>query len=154
MSQSSPSFDVAAAHRYFAANCFNGVWELLDKQDRSEEDNMRMLAMAQASLYHWFERADCTPQKLSIGYWLLSRVHATLGNVAAAKSYGELCLRYSESEPPFYLGYAHEALARVANVAGDPATLAIHLELAQRYASQVNDEKDRKMLEDDLKTIE
>jgi hypothetical protein len=28
---SEPDFDIAAAHKYFAASCFNRAWDLIDK---------------------------------------------------------------------------------------------------------------------------
>ncbi len=33
------SLDYAAAHRYFAAACFNRTWEMLDVSARSPEDD-------------------------------------------------------------------------------------------------------------------
>ena len=30
-----PAFDLAAAHKYFAADCFNKAWDLLEKQERT-----------------------------------------------------------------------------------------------------------------------
>ena len=42
-------------HRKFAIDLFNQVWDLMDKEDRTQEDNDRMLHAAQASRYHWGE---------------------------------------------------------------------------------------------------
>ena len=68
-------FDAAAAHRHFATDCFNRVWEMLEKPDRSADEDRMMVAMSHASLFHWQQRADCTPRNLSVGYWLISRVY-------------------------------------------------------------------------------
>lgn len=73
------SFDVPAAHRFFAADCFNRAWELIDKPDRTSDDDLRMISLAQASLWHWTERPDCTPRNLSIGYWQLSHIYSAVG---------------------------------------------------------------------------
>ncbi|MBL9083979.1 MAG: hypothetical protein JNK76_19330 [Planctomycetales bacterium] len=145
-----PSFDLAATHRYFAASCFNGVWELLDRSHRSADDDLRMLAAAQASLWHWLNRADCTPRNLSVGYWLLARVYAVLGNADEARRYGLLSLEAARNEPPFYSGYAHEALARAAHVAGVEYLAADHVKEARRYAAEVAEADERAMLEKDL----
>ena len=107
-----PNFDTAAAHRFFAANCFNAVWELLDKPDRTDEDDEQMIALAHASVWHWTQREDRLPRNLSVGYWQLSRVYAILGHGERARHYGNLSLAAAQEEEPFYLGYAHEALAR------------------------------------------
>jgi len=145
-----PDFDRAAAHRYFAAHCFNAAWDLLDKAERTEEDNRQMVALNMASLYHWSQRPDCTDMNRSVGYWQASRIHAVLGLVEEARRYGETCLEFSHLLPPFYRGYAHEALARAASLAGDRAWAAEHAARGRDYAAQVVDEADRKRLLDDL----
>ena len=145
-----PSFDASAAHRFFSAACFNGVWELLERPNRTPDDDVRLLAAAHASLWHWLQRPDCTPRNLSVGYWLLSRAYAVLGNGAEARCYGSLSLDAAAQEPPFYQGYAHEALARAARAAGDWSLVERHLAEAHRFAEQVTDADERTMLENDL----
>ena len=146
----SPPFDLARAHRWFSADSFNRAWTLIEKPDRTADDNERMLSLAHASLAHWRERADCTKRILSIGYWQLSRVHAVLGQAENARHYGQLCLEVSAGEEPFHLGYAHEALARAAKLAGNAASAVEHLATARRLAAQVNDASERGALEADL----
>jgi len=148
-----PEFDLAAAHRYFAAHCFNGAWNLLDKPDRTEEDNRLMVALNMASLYHWSQRPDCSDMNRSVGYWQASRIHAVLGLAHDAQRYAETCLSFSGELEPFYLGYAHEALARAAALAGDRLRATEHVTLARACAAQVTDETERKMLLDDLAGI-
>lgn len=151
MSDSPPApFDLAKAHRWFSADCFNRVWSLIDKPDRTPDECERMVSLAHASLAHWRERADCTPQNLSIGYWQVARVYAVLGQAENARRYRELCLQASAAEPPFYLGYAHEALARAAKLAGNAAVAAEHLATARQLAAQVTDAGERGALESDL----
>lgn len=137
-------------HRKLSADSFNRTWELLEKKDRTEEENERMISLAHASLAHWRMREDCTDQNLSIGYWQISRVYAVLEDGENAKRYGELCLAVSETEPPFYLGYAHEALARAALVQKNRAAFDQHLAEARTQAALVTDPEERKLLEDDL----
>ena len=149
-----PGFDVAAAHKFFAAECFNRTWDLIDLPTRSAEDDERMLLAAMASLWHWTQRPDATARELSIGCWLVSRVHALLGQAANAADFGERCLRHSEGLAPFYVGYAHEALARAARVAGDEARVKHHLNEARRCAEMVTDKAERETLKKDLATIQ
>lgn len=54
-----PEFDLAAAHRYFAAHCLNSAWELIDRGERSAEEERLMVSLDQASIYHWLNRPDC-----------------------------------------------------------------------------------------------
>lgn len=152
MSQT-PPFDEAAAHRYFSAACFNRTWELLDKPDRTPEDNELLIASALASLWHWRQRPDCTPRNWSVGYWQISRVYAVLGQAQNAWRYAELCLRASEGETPFYLGYAYEALARAAKLAEDGELARQYLRHAEELAAQLPDGEEREMLTKDLREL-
>ena len=149
----SPTLDLAAAHRHFSTSCFNGVRELIDKPDRSPDDDRLMVSMCYASLFHWQQRSDCTPRNLSIGYWQLSRVYALLEQADKARHYGRICLTHSRDEDLFYLGYAHEALARAEALAGNRADAQTHLATARDLASQVTEAAERELLEADLATV-
>jgi len=150
-----PTFDLQTAHHYFAVTCFNKTWDLMEKKDRTPQDDLAMLHTSLASLWHWTQRADCTAENLSIGYWQVSRLYALLKQAQNAKWYGELTLQAAQGVdvPPFCLGYAHEALARAAMVAGDAATMNEQLTLARSVLERMTDEEARKMLQADLETI-
>jgi hypothetical protein len=145
--------DRAAAHRHFSAECFNLAWELIDKADRTPADDEQMLLGALASLWHWTQRADCTGQNLSIGYWQVARVYALLGQAENAVRFGDACLKHSNGLPPFFVGYAHEALARAAMLAGDKLLLNAHASAARKFAADVTDADDRVLLERDLEQL-
>src|SRR5688572_4192069 len=107
------NFDIGKVHRYFSADCFNKAWELIEKADRTPEEDEQMVRLNQASLWHWTQRDDCKSTNMSVGYWQASRIHAILGRAGEATRYGQLCLeRSQEQESPFFLAYAFEALAR------------------------------------------
>jgi hypothetical protein len=150
-----PEFDVEAAHRYFAAECFNRAWDLIDKPERSPEEDERMVELSLASAWHWSQRPDCTPENRSVGYWQVSRVYALLGRAGFARRYGQLSLAALEGagDRPFYLGYAYEALARAESVAGHAEQGAEYLALARQAAERVPDAEDRAVLLADLETI-
>lgn len=148
----SPDFDLAAAHRFFAAHCFNQAWELIEKPDRSPEEDRLMVALNQASIYHWLNRPDCGAQQLSIGYWQASRIQAILGNAAEAQRHAEACLSYSAGLEPFYVGYAYEALARAAMLANNPIA-AEYLARAEEQVALVTDDEDRDLLRKDLVSL-
>ena len=150
---SSPDFDLAAAHRHFSAACFNGVWELIDKPSRSPDEDRLMVSMCHASLYHWQQRPDCTSRSFSLGYWQLSRVYALLEQEDNARLYGRLCLDHSQNEEPFYLGYAHEALARAEALGGNRGEAERHFAMARDLALQVANKDERDLLEADLTTV-
>ena len=149
----SPEFDAAAAHRYFSSFCFNSAWDLIEKSDRTPEEDRLMVTLNQASIFHWLNRPDCDNRRLSVGYWQASRIQAILGNGSEAQHHAEVCLSYSGELEPFYLGYAQEALARAAAVTGDHPQVSKHRELARSQATMVADENDRAALLKDLASI-
>jgi hypothetical protein len=150
-----PDFNLEAAHRFFAAECFNRAWDLMDKPARTPDEDEQMIRLSLASAWHWTQRDDCTPTSLSIGYWQTSRIYAMLGQVDNARRYGQLCLAISQSEGvlPFYLGYAYEALARAESVAGNGPQRDAHLAAAREVAERLPDPDGRKALLEDLATI-
>ncbi len=150
-----PDFDAAAGHRFFSSDGFNKTWDLLDKSDRTPEDDEQMLLRATASLWHWTQRTDATSENLSVGYWLVSRVHAVAGCAEEAMRYGELSLSQAGKEgvAPYALAYAHEALARAHAAAGRRKQAADHLVLARRASDRLTDEETKRLLLADLETI-
>jgi hypothetical protein len=150
-----PEFDVEAAHRYFAAECFNRAWDLIDKPERTPEEDEQMIELSLASAWHWSQRPDCSPENRSVGYWQASRIYALLGRAGFARRYGQLSLAALEGagELPFYLGYAYEALARAESVRGEPAKRDEYLALARQAAERVADADSRSALLADLETI-
>ncbi len=148
-----PAFDLVAAHKYFAAQCFNQAWDLIEKPDRTPADDRLMEALSQASIYHWLQRADCSDQNLSVGYWQASRIQAILGNAPEALRHAQVCLAYSAGLEPFYRGYAHEALARAQALAGNSAEAAEHCKAAIELAGEIKEKSEREALLSDLKSL-
>jgi DNA-binding transcriptional MerR regulator len=105
--------------RRTAADLFNGVWRLLEKEDRSVEEDDRMLHMAHASRYHWGQVG--APVNLSRGEWQCSRVYSVLGRAEPALHHArrglEICQKHGIGD--WDLAFAYESLARAHAVAGD-----------------------------------
>ena len=150
-----PEFDVEAAHKYFSATCFNKAWELINKNDRTAEEDEQMIRLSLSSTWHWTQRDDCTDQNMSIGYWQTSRIYSILGQASNAKRYAELCLGVSQGDEmqPFTLGYAYEALARAEMVAGNQEKVEEYFQEAHRLLAVLTDEHEKKYLGEDLATI-
>ncbi len=150
-----PKIDVEAAHRFFSAECFNRSWDLIEKADRSPEEDERMLLLSMASLWHWSERPDHTDKNISTGAWQISRIYALLGQAELARAWGLKCLKYSQGEGtlPYNLAYAYEALARAEMVAHDHGMMAEYLARAKEASKTMTDEQTKKNLLDDLATI-
>lgn len=140
--------------RRLAATLFNGVWELLEKPDRSDAEDDAMLHAAHASRHHWGVVGD--PVNWARGEWQISRVYAVLRRAEPALHHARryLALVTAHDLEPFDLGYAHEAHARAFMVAGRPADQAHHLEQARAAADKVTDAEERELLVQDLAQLE
>jgi tetratricopeptide (TPR) repeat protein len=151
-----PDFDLAAAHRYFSSECFNRAWDLIEKANRTPAEDDEMVRLSITSCWHWSQRSDCTAKNLSISYWQISHIYALLTQVDNARIYAQRCLEISQKEdvPPFYLGYAYEALARAEAIAGETARMKAHIASALQVAEKITDLEAHKQLLNDLESIQ
>lgn len=154
MSDQKLSFDPAAAHRFFSADCFNRAWTYIEKADRTPEDDQGMLLLASASLWHWTQRADCTDLNLSIGHWQMSRVLSLLHRGEEAMKHAIQSLKYAKNAKPFFKASAHEAAARAGKLMNDQARFREHLHAAKTLAGAVEDAQEASMLKNDLGILE
>jgi hypothetical protein len=137
--------------RRLGAALYNGVWELMEKEDRSRDDDDRMLHMAHASRHHWGVAG--APAHLARGEWQCSRVYAVLCRPEPCLHHAgrvlDLCRENGIVD--WDLAFAHEALARAHAIAGDDDAARTHLERA--LAVEIADADDRALLLADLDTI-
>jgi hypothetical protein len=148
-----PAFDVASAHRFFAADCFNRAWDLIEKRDRTSDDDEQMLLLSHASMWHWTQRPDVSSASKSVGYWQLARVHAILGRADESRRWAHLSLAHSGADEPFLVGYAYEALARAEAIANNPLKSQEYIAAARFHAQQLTSATDKESLIRDLNTI-
>lgn len=143
----------AAVHRKLAAGLFNEVWSLLEKPNRTSEEDDRMIHAAHASRFHWQDIGS--PREWSIGEWQISRVYAVLKRAEPAIHHGQRALSWARdhSVGPFFIAYGYEALARAYAVAGDTDLVKKYIAEARKTAASIPDPADQKHLEDDLATI-
>jgi hypothetical protein len=129
------SEDVDRQHRSFGAQAFNKTWTLIDKPDRSVEENLAMLLTAAASRWHWDTVGG--PEQLTVGDWQVAHVTSLLGMA-------ELALPFAERSPRVTLAQgwdgwrptsAHEGMARALTAVGDGAGREHHLALAAPRSS-------------------
>ena len=148
--------NVKAAHKYFSADCFNKTWDYIDLPERTADQEEEMLRLTLASHWHWTQRKDYEPTNASIANWQVSRVFALLGQADNARRFALRCLEAIENTdvPPFYTGYAYEALARAEAAAGDEVSMREYIDKARGAAGSVDDEKSKQMLLSDLDTIQ
>ncbi len=87
-----PPFDEAVAHRWFAVECNNQAWDLVEAASRTAEQDHRMVALAYAASLHWHEvGTDLNRLRASN---LLATVCAAVGDGAAAQRHSAACLAW------------------------------------------------------------
>ena len=150
-----PIFQLNEAHVYFSTELFHITREYIEQADqRSTDEDMTMLHTAIASLWHWSQREDVTPQQLSVGYWQVSRVYNLIRQPHNARSYGLIALKYAEGLEPHYKAYAYETLARAAMQVGNRVVMLVYLEKAKEQLQQIETEEDRILLQSYLSSIQ
>jgi DNA-binding transcriptional MerR regulator len=139
--------------RRMAADLFNGVWRLLEQEERSVEDDDRMLHMAHASRYHWGQIG--APVNRSRGEWQCSRVYSVLGRAEPALYHAgrglEICQAHGIAD--WDLAFAYESLARAHAVAGDKDQARALTEQALAAAEDIAQDEDRELVLTDLESI-
>lgn len=141
-------------HRKFAVTLFNQVWDLLDKTERSPEEDDVMLHAAHASRFHWGEIG--TPLEFARGEWQISRVYAVLLRPEAALHHARRCLELCTAHGigDFDLAFAYEALARGYAVAGEAAASHEAGRLATQAGEQIAAAEDRSYFFSELQTVQ
>lgn len=99
-------------HKKQAIHTFNSTWDLIEKKNRSLEDNLRMIHMAHASRYHWGEIG--TELEFARGEWQISRVYSIVNCPERALFHANMSLNYciSANIHDFDRAFAYEAIAR------------------------------------------
>jgi DNA-binding transcriptional MerR regulator len=145
--------EAAAEERRQAVDLFNGVWRLLEKEDRTVEDDDTMLHMAHASRYHWGQVGG--PEQLSRGEWQVSRVYAVLGRAEPAAYHARRSLEICRANGigDWDLAFAYEALARASAVADDKEQARAWTEQALAAAEDIAEAEDRELVVTDLESI-
>ena len=145
----------AETERRLGADLFNKTWTLMEKADRTQEENDEMIHCAHASAYHWMQVGS--PANRARSEWQCSRVHAITGHVEAALRHARRCLELVEQNPDdmkdWDLPGAYEAMARAHMVAGDAEEAKRYAELGRAATARIEDEDDRALIEADLATI-
>ncbi len=153
--KSAPGTGCVTDQRLLAAQLFNETWRLLEQEERSRQDDDRMIHAAHASRCHWGQVPGVTPAHLARGEWQVSRVYAVLGRAEPALHHArrvlDLCREYGIGD--WDLAFAHEALARAYAVAGDSGQARHHTDQALAAAADIAEDDERAIVLADLETI-
>ncbi len=153
MKTEDPALTETEFHKKMAIRWFNETWNLLDKPERTPEEDVRMSHTAHASRLHWEFVGKA--ENFAIGEWQVARVHAVLRQPEAALFHARRSLEIATLHQlsPFLLACAHEAIARAFSLT-EPAAAADHIAVARRMAAEITDPEEKKILDEDLASID
>jgi hypothetical protein len=148
-----PLGDEKDLHRYWGKTLFNDVWRLMEKEDRTPDEDALMIHEAHASAYHWLQVG--TPANFARSHWQCSRVYCVLRRPEPALYHArwvlDICQRHGIGE--WDVAFAYEALARAHSAAGDSTETQRWLEQARAASEDIAEDEDRELLLADLETI-
>jgi hypothetical protein len=143
-------------HRQLGVELYNGTWALIEREDRTPDEDDEMLHQAHASAYHWLQ-APHTAANRARSHWLCSRVHVLAGQPEGALYHARRCLSlvetHNEAMEDWDLAAAYEAFARAHAASGDQDDARRYLELARAEAATIANPEDSKHIESDLDSI-
>lgn len=147
-----PTLTEPRFHKKMAIELFNETWKLLDKRERTPEDDARMIHSAHASRLHW--EFVGSAENFAVGEWQVSRVHAVLRQSDSALFHAQRSLDIAQRNDltPFHLACAHEAIARALAITHHQAA-SEHIATARMIAAEITDPEEKKILDDDLSSI-
>lgn len=140
-------------HRRIAVEQFNRTWELIDRADRSAEDDQEMLLAAATSRWHWAQIGG--PENLAAGDWQLAHVASLLGHDELALTFARQSLAVAEAQGwrGWRLASAHEGMARACAGAGDRPGRDQHLAAARAALDAEEDADSAQLINDQLATV-
>jgi DNA-binding transcriptional MerR regulator len=141
-------------HRRIGIALFNATWTLIEKENRSRDEDDAMLHMAHASRHHW-AASGTDAAHLARGEWQCSRVYAILGrpepSLHHAQRVLDLCQEHGIGD--FDLAFAYEALARGHAIAGNTEQARACTQQALAAAEDIAEDDERELVLGDLETI-
>lgn len=144
-----PAFDLKQAHRWFAVECNNRTWDLIEKADRTADETDAMLHAAHASCHHWLQIGGpleharaCTLLATAYHRARLSEwgMHFAQQAIAALDEPGI-------TPTPFDRACAHGAMAANCLLADRSQDAARHASAAGEAAAQCDEPEERDLVE-------
>jgi len=145
--------DVPPGRREEAIAAFNRAWELIDRPDRSPDDDDDMLAAAFASRYLWDSIGG--DEQRAVGDWQIAHVASLLGCAALALSRAERALErvVRNSWTDWRLASCYEGMARAHATAGNAAQRDRWAGLCREVVDALEEEEDRELITSQLASV-
>jgi len=138
-----PKMTATEFHKKMAVDLFNATWELVDKKDRTPEDDEMMLLCIYASTYHWSVIGK--PENMDRGNQMISHVYALLGRGEPALYHAQRALavitKYNIGD--WDAAFVYEAMARAYAVLGNKVDFEKYYQMAKDAGEKIKEKEDR-----------
>lgn len=150
-------YSIDEANAYFAINFNNNIWKLLDKKDRTDEDNNEMINLAHASLLHWKNRSDCQSCNLQRGEYMIALAYIHSGRQEPALYHAIRCLNITSEKidemKDFDIAYASLIMSGALSLFNNIDGANAYLQDAKKFGENIRDEEDKKIFMGDLSSV-
>lgn len=140
------------AQRLFAIGTNNQTWQLLEKPDRTKEEDELMVYAAHTAVYHWLQAG--TEVNHQRGEYMIARAYVALGLTDEALRHAKRCLALTEQHrslmEDFDLAYANEGMARALALSEKLDESKRYVQLADEAGRAISGEKDKEIFDKDF----
>jgi hypothetical protein len=149
-----PEFDTDNAHLWFGVEFNNGIFPLLDKVDRTEEETEKMISMAYASTLHWTNYSKHTVANRARGENMIATALTYAGRKEAAIHHAqrnyEIVFNNINDVSDFDISYALMVMARSLALIGDLEKAKNFFNRCVESMKNINDAEDKQIVESDF----
>ncbi len=149
-----PPFDLDTANRWFGVEYNNGIFPLLVKENRTDEETEQMIQMAFASTLHWADYSGCKYENRVRGINMITTALAYAGRKESALFYAEknyqMVINNSAEVADFDISYMYMQLARSLALNGKTVEAGKMLKECLESIDKIVDPEDKKIVIGDL----
>jgi hypothetical protein len=136
-----------------ASQLFNRCWELLDLDERSDDDDVELLTSALTSRFHWLHAGG--PEQWITSDWMVARAAGATGSSDVALRFALRAYEAARAKetPDWLVASTAEGVARAYAVAGNAQEFTNWAALARRLVEVIVDPEDKSLIESQLADI-
>ncbi|AIO19551.1 hypothetical protein KQ51_01675 [Candidatus Izimaplasma bacterium HR1] len=141
-------------HKKLGISYFNKTWDYLNKKNRNNEDDLKMIHYVHASRFHW-QMSGAPILNIVRGDWQVSRVYSVLKMGESALIHAKACYKQTieNNIGDFDLVFAYESMAHAYQILHDLDNMNKYLELGYNAIDQVEKDEDKEYCKSELDNI-
>lgn len=145
-----PPFERDAAHKWFAIELNNISWELLEKTDRTPEEDEDLIHGAHASCFHWKKTGNLVNHSRAL--CLVANAHSAIGQGTVGLHFADRCVAMIEADREQFsdwdLPFAVDGQARALAAVGETVSAEEKRQAARQLGDAIAGEEDKKVFDE------